>query len=343
MELYKKILKSETLQQKLLNKDDKKEFISTGVFSLNLLFSGKVDGGIPEGLISMIAAPSQLGKSLIAYSVARNFQKKNPENIVVWIDSENAFDYQLAAKFKIDNDRLVVIRMNRIEDVEHEIVEMTNDLSNEERKKLLFIQDSWAALVTAKTMKDALEGSDKADMTEPKKKNRLAKIFLSITPSTFFIINGVIDNIGGYGDPLSIPGARRIYHNSQSVVLCKSKSKDKRGEDLNGAIIKALCDKSRDAKEKVSTLEYRINYNGGLDKFYGLLDDAVEGEYVIKPKNGRFSRKCVEGDKEWREKDIYCSEFWVPIFANTDFKDYLENKYSFKNTKIDMADDDTNI
>ena len=37
-------------------------FISTGVLTLNLLYSGRLDGGIPKGKVTMIAADSSLGK-----------------------------------------------------------------------------------------------------------------------------------------------------------------------------------------------------------------------------------------------------------------------------------------
>lgn len=338
MDLYKKILKSETLSNKLLTEEEITDYISTGVISLNLLFSGKVDGGVPVSKISMISAASTLGKSLTGYALMRNFQRKSSDNICVFLDIEKAFDYELAEKFKINKDRLIVFRENKIESIEHEIVKMTNDITREEQKKILFIVDSWAGLVTSKTLNDSVEGKDVADMTEPKKKNRLAKIFLGID-STFYVINGVIDNIGGYGDPLGIPGARRIYYNSQSVVLGKSKAKDKDGESLNGAIIKVMCHKSRLAKEK-SELSFRIKYDGGLDTFYGLLGDAIESEVVFKPKAGRYSRKHIEKDKEWKERDIYCADFWLPIFQNTNFKDYLENKYSFKNTKIELSENE---
>lgn len=343
MNLYKKIMKNEKFSQNIVDINEKQEFISTGIITLNLLFSGQVDGGIPIGKISMISAPSTLGKSLIGYACMKNFQKKVPDGICIFLDIEKAFDYKLAEKYKIDlsKEKFIPIKENKIEEIEYIITDLTNDLTSEEQKKILFVVDSWAGLVTSKTLKDAVAGKDVADMTEPKKKNRLAKIFLGID-STFFVINGVYDNIGGYGDPLSIPGARRIYYNAQTVVLSRSKSKDKQGEDLNGVVIKAITHKSRIAKEK-SDLEYRIKYNGGLDTFYGLLKDGLESGVISKPKNGRYSRTHIENDKEWKEKDIYCSDFWLPVFQETNFQEYLENKYSFKNTKIDIADLDINF
>jgi RecA/RadA recombinase len=344
MDLYKKILKSDSLSERLSKEDEApQDFISTGVISLNLLFSGKVDGGIPMNKISMIAAGSTLGKTIVSLSLMRSFQKKVPDGIVVLFDTEKSFDFEVAKKFKIDTakEKFLCVKMNRIENIEHELSTMTADLTEEEQSKIFFVIDSWAGLITSKTVNDSIEGKDVMDMTEPKKKNRLAKVLLTIN-STFFVINGVYDNIGGYGELLTIPGARRIYFNSHCVVLGKSKSKDKEGDDITGAIIKCVCHKSRYAREK-SELEYRIKYEGGLDTFYGLLDDAIEGDFVFKPKGGRFSRKHIKDDKEFREKDIYNPDFWTPVFKDTNFIEFLENKYSFKNNTFDVAEDDTDL
>jgi RecA/RadA recombinase len=307
------------------------------------LFSGKTDGGIPMRKISMFSAPSALGKSIVGLSLIRNFQKNHPKGLAVLFDIEKSFDFETAKKFRIDisQEKLLVIRMNKIEDIEHELMTMTEGLLPEEQANLFFVIDSWAGLLTSKTINDSIEGKDVLDMTEPKKKNRLAKILLNIN-STFFVINGVYDNIGGYGEVFTIPGARRIYYNSQCVVLGKSKAKDKQGEDLVGAIISCICHKSRIAKEK-SELKFRIKYDGGLDIFYGLLDDALEGNFVVIPKKARYSRKHLKDDIEFQEKDIYCSDFWLPIFKDTNFKEYLENKYSFKNTGFDVSNDENAI
>ena len=59
------------------------EFISTNSISINLLYSGKVNGGIPIGHVSMISADSMLGKSFIANQIIRNAQKKKMQVVVL--------------------------------------------------------------------------------------------------------------------------------------------------------------------------------------------------------------------------------------------------------------------
>ena len=56
MDIYKKAIKN--LDEKFLKEEEKIEFLSTGVISLNLLLSGKIDGGIPRNKMSVISAPS---------------------------------------------------------------------------------------------------------------------------------------------------------------------------------------------------------------------------------------------------------------------------------------------
>lgn len=305
------------------------EFLSTNSVALNLLYSGKVNGGIPKGHMSMISAPSMLGKSFIAMNIARNAQKDGMQ--VVVIDTERAFKKSMAKSLKIDlsPDKIQVIQESSLEKIESIVLSITDSMTTEEKKNTLFILDSWGTLVTSKALKDGLTGNDVSDMTEPKKKNRLANIILN-TKATFFIVNHVYDNTGGFGDPLVIPGGRRIAFNCEAIVLGMSRAKDKNKttKEIEGHIITAKTFKSRYSKGE-SKLQYRLKNSGGLDPFFGLLADAMEHGCVIKPKPGKFSRSFIEGDKEFKEKDIYCVEFWKPIFDETDFADYLEGQYTF--------------
>ena len=200
--------------------------------------------------------------------------------------------------------------------------------------------DSFGPLVSSKTVNDALEGKDVKDMTLTQKKNELANLLL-MTQSTVFVVNHVITNIGGMGDPLSIPGGNKIIFNSSSIVLGRSKAKDKTGsgkdEVIDGYIISAVNHKARGAVEN-SKLKYRIKVSGGLDVFYGILPDALEGGFVEQPSVGWYSRPGVAGDKKWREKELYTSEFWGPLFAHNGFGEYLTEKYTHSGD-LDIATD----
>lgn len=321
---------SPSLSSYLFTEDEKIEFLSTNVISLNLLFSGRIDGGIPKGRISMISAPSMLGKSFIAYGLVRNAQKKGMQ--VCIIDTERAFSFQFAQSVGIDisPEKLVVLQENSIEDVMGIVMTICQEVPKEERKNLLFIIDSWGSLVTSKTLDNALVGNDAADFTIPKKKNNLANILLN-TKATYFIANHVYDNVGGMGDLISIPGGRKIVFNSECVVLGKSAAKEKKSASdptIIGKIITAETYKSRWSKEK-SKLQFRIKIDGGLDIFFGILDDALEAGVVENAKAGYYCRPSINKDEAIKESNIYNSEFWLPIFKETDFKKWLEAKYTF--------------
>ena len=49
--------------------------------------------------------------------------------------------------------------------------------------------------------------------------------------------------------------------------------------------------------------------------------------YVVKPKNGWYTRPSVDGDKNWREKDTLADEFWEPVFRETDFASAIKRKF----------------
>lgn len=328
---------SPALSTYLFTEDEKPEFLSTNVITLNLLFSGRVEGGIPKGRISMISAPSMMGKSFIAYGLVKNAQKKGMQ--VCIIDTERAFSFQFAQAIGIDisPDKLVVLQENGIEEVSGIIMTICNEIPKEERKNLLFIIDSWGALVTSKTLDNALVGNDAADFTIPKKKNNLANIILN-TKATYFVVNHVYDNVGGMGDTMNIPGGRKIIFNSDCVVLGRSRAKDTKSasdKTIVGHIITAETYKSRFSKEK-SKLQFRIKVDGGLDIFYGILDDALEAGAILADKPGYYTRSHIVDDKPVSEKNLYCSDFWLPVFKDTDFKEYLEKKYTYQ-TAIDIS------
>jgi len=304
------------------------EFLSTNCIPINLIFGGRPDGGIAIGSMSMISADSQLGKSIIAMNVMRNAQKKGMH--VVVIDTEKAFRKQVAEKMGVDIDKskLSAFRTSDIEEVETIIMKLMDPIPVSERKNTLIVIDSWGTLLTSKTIDNALVGNDKADFSEPKKKNRLANICLN-TGATIMVVNHVYDNVGGFGDPLKIPGGKKITFNCDNIGLCVSRARDKDGDEISGHIVTIKTYKSRFSKAETK-LQYRIRHEGGLDPFYGILDDALEHGCVQKSKPGKYIRTHIKDDKDTKENDLYSGAFWGPIFKDTDFGKWLENKYQFK-------------
>lgn len=191
MSLIGKLSSNKKLQEYIYKDEETpKDFINTGCLTINVLFSGKLDGGIPVGKVNQIAAPSSLGKSFVGMKVVNNAQKKGME--VVYVDTEFAFDYAFADNIGIDKNKILVIQDNQIESVQASIMQIAETLTKEERKKLLVVLDSWGGLVTSKTVEDATSGKDVSDMTVSKKKNSLARLLTGLGV-TVFVINQVYD------------------------------------------------------------------------------------------------------------------------------------------------------
>jgi hypothetical protein len=453
------------------------EFIDTGCLTLNVLFSGKMDGGIQRGKVSSIAAPPALGKSFVGFKVARNAQRQYGMD-VIYMDSEFAYNPDFARNIGVDSEKFLVIQNNQIEEVQQILTNAIMNLPKAQRNDIIVIIDSWGGLVTNKTVADAMEGKDVADMTIAKKKNSLARILTGIG-CTVFVINQtyecleestlvitdkgsvVIDKInvgdivltskgyqevrnkfyykrvpiyevyldngikiegteshkfmvinkrdsipkwkpifeivigdsiltGNHGNfkdylinqfnsmdgsikvnmvqyrgfknacdietdchdyvldngivshnsmnayqPLTVGGGKGLIYASSSIVMGTSKAKSKDGDEVNGAVITAVAHKGRLAVEN-SKLKYLIKFEGGIHPYYGILEDALEGGYVVKPNQGWYTRPCVDGDKKWREKEIWenSKEFWKPVLEDTNFPYYMEKRYSFKHNKI---------
>jgi RecA/RadA recombinase len=337
MSLIEQLSKSKLIKNSAM-KNETPEFISTGCLTLNLLFSGKMDGGIQIGKVSQIVAPSSLGKSMIGMKVARNAQRRGME--VFYMDTEFAYSENFAESVGIDPDKILVVQNNQIEDVQQIIISSIDEIPKEDRKNLLLIIDSWGGLVTSKTYNDAVAGKDTTDMTVSKKKNSLARLLTGLG-CTVFVINQTYETMDQY-NPLAVGGGKGIYFASTSIVMGTSKAKTK-GDDgeQDGSIISAKAQKSRLSKEG-SKLKYLIEYDGGINPYWGILDDALDGEYVVKPSMGWYSRPSVEGDKKWREAEILenAKEFWEPILKKTDFMKYMQDKYSFSGSTIQHLDED---
>lgn len=339
--ILKLLQKDKTLSTHLKPVGEIKTYISTNVLSLNVLFSGRIDGGIGKGYINQISADSSLGKSLMGLSVLRNAQKQGMECIV--IDSERSFDYELAKRYGIDTENLPIIQTGEIHKIKQTLQKIANLCeTREDRQNVFVLFDSWGRLVSAQNLEKAEAGSTARDMALPFWKNELANI-MAETDFTYFVINHIYSNTGGFGDPIVVPGGKRLYFNSDSIVLCigASKAKDGSNPEVVGKIVTAKVKKGRGAVEE-KKLKFRINHQGGLCPYYGMLDDAIECGVVTCPKQGWYARTDLimsEEDKNIREKDLYTAEWWEPIIKSKEFIDHIAEKYSFKDRHLEINAD----
>ncbi len=127
-----------------------------------------------------------------------------------------------------------------------------------------------------------------------------------------------------------VSGGTGAYYSSDNIWIV-GRQQDKDGKELQGHHFIINIEKSRYVREK-SKIPITISFQGGINRYSGLLDVALEGGYVTKPKQGWYARVDRETgevvEPNMRASQIESSmEFWVNIFIDTDFKDFIEKKY----------------
>lgn len=341
--LLNKLKKDKDLAKIEVNENDLIDtYINLNVVSLNLVFSGKIDGGLAKGKMSAIAADSQLGKSMIGYNLLQAAYRGGMTCIV--IDTERAFNVDVVKQLGIDLDDIIVYRTSDIPKVKEIFAQTVDGLTRDEAKEVFVLLDSWGGLVPLQIMEKAAKGVGTADMgTTARFKNELANIINACGLSTW-VINHVSASMAAFGEPLDVPGGRRLFFLAESIGLCTSaaKYKDANGNIL-GKVITIGVKKGRGSKEFLKT-KYLIRHDGGLDPFFGLLDEALESGCVFKPKPGFYARidydvnkETGEVEKMWKESELYCGKFWVPLYRDENFKTYIEKHFSFDNSKLIAA------
>ena len=129
---------------------------------------------------------------------------------------------------------------------------------------------------------------------------------------------------------------------SSDTIIIFGKSQEKDGTDLAGWTFTMNIEKSRSVKEK-SRLPFTVMYEGGIQKWSGMLDIALELGYVKKPSNGWYSRVDPETgvieEKKFREKDTHTSDFWKPLMISRKFHDAVSKRYMVASGAL-ISDDD---
>lgn len=288
----------------------------------------------------MICADSGWGKSMIGYSVLKSAYDSGMSCFI--IDTENATNYEVLSSLGVNMDEVGVFHTNRIPEVKQILAKLGKECpTREDARNVFVLLDSWGPLVTEQVMEKAEEASSAADMGSTARfKNELANVLLA-GGFTTLVLNHVYASLQMYGDAFAIPGGKRIFFNSDAIMLASSAAKDKDKEgNILGKIITAQVKKGRAAKEFVKT-KYLILHNGGVSPYFGLLDEAIECGEVYKPKPGYYSRTNFDVDKTtgeptkmWKEDELYNKDFWIPIYQTENFRHFVEAKFAFEDQEL---------
>jgi RecA/RadA recombinase len=346
MSLKERLIKNSTIDYTSTLTDSKiytkKDMIQTPVPMINVALSGSIDGGITPGL-TMLAGPSKHFKTGFALLLASSYIKKYPDAVVLFYDSEFGTPQTYFEKFKIPLDSVVHTPITDVEQLKFDIMQQLKEINRDDH--VLIIIDSIGNLASKKEVEDALDGKSVADMSRAK---QLKSLFRMITPHLtlkdipLVAVNHTYKEIGMFPKDI-VGGGTGSYYGSDNIWIL-GRQQDKDGGEIQGYHFVINVEKSRYVREK-SKIPITISYEGGINRWSGLLDVAIEGGYIAKPKVGWYAkvdRQTGEVDgKNFRAGDIVDNkDFWMTMFKETDFATYVKNKYSLDNEGSLVYNDD---
>lgn len=344
MSLLDKIKKNSTIKDSAILSKSKffteKDMVTTGVPMINVALSGKLDGGLIPGL-TMWAGPSKHFKTAFSLLMAKSYMDKYPEAVLLFYDSEFGTPVKYFETFEIDMDRVLHTPLTDIEQLKFDIMQQLQEVNRGD--KLIIILDSIGNLASKKEVEDALEGKSAADMTRAK---QMKSLFRMVTPHLnlkdipLVVVNHTYMEIGLFPKAIVGGGTGAMYSADNVYILGRQQEKD--GTEIIGYNFIINVEKSRYVKEK-SKIPVSVSFEGGLSKWSGLLEVALESGHVIKPSNGWYSKVDLETgvveDKKYRIKDTDSKDFWMSILTTKSFYDFIKNKYSIGQGEVMMRDD----
>jgi RecA/RadA recombinase len=300
---------------------DPDTWISTGNYTLNKLVSGRFDGGIPLGKVSVFAGESGAGKSFICSgNLVREAQKQGI--FVVLIDTENALDAKWLEALDVDvsEEKLLKLNVAMIDDVAKLISEFMKDYKSqyadkdeEDRPKVLFVIDSLGMMLTPTDVDQFTKGDMKGDLgRKPKALTALVRNCVNMFGD--YNVGLVATNHTYASQDMFDPddkisgGQGFIYASSIVVAMRKLKLKeDEQGNKISEVRgIRAACKvmKTRYSKP-FESVQVKIPYETGMSPYSGLVDLA-EGKGVLKKSGNRLEYI----DKETGEAILKFRKAW---------------------------------
>jgi RecA/RadA recombinase len=305
-----------------------KDMVPTPVPMINVALSGDPDGGLSSGL-TVLAGPSKHFKTSFALLMAAAYLDKYDDAVLLFYDSEFGSPQQYFKSFGIDTSRVLHSPITNVEELKFDLI---SQLENIERKdRVIIIIDSIGNLASKKELEDAMNEKSVADMSRAKALKGLFRMttpYLTMRDIPLLAVNHTYQEIGLFPKAV-VSGGTGIYYSSDNIWII-GRQQEKKGTEITGYNFVINVEKSRFVREK-SKIPISVTWEGGIETYSGLLDVALEGGYVAKPTIGWYSKVDkttgeIE-DKKVRVAETLKESFWTPIFANTDFKQYLKDKY----------------
>ena len=306
-----------------------KEITRIDVPMMNVALSGRLDGGLVSGL-TVLAGPSKHFKTSFALKMASAFLESDPEAIMLFYDSEFGSPQSYFTNFGIDTSRVLHTPITNVEELKFDLINQLEEISPED--KVIIVIDSIGNLASKKELEDAINEKSVADMSRAKALKglfRMSTPYLTMKNIPLLAINHTYKEIGLFPKDI-VGGGTGIYYSADNIWIL-GRRQNKTGTEVTGYDFIINVEKSRMVKEK-SKIPISVSWDGGIERYSGLLDVALAGGFVTKPSNGWYQLVDTStgesvGSKV-RQKDTLTEEFWSGLLANTEFQEFVQGMYS---------------
>ena len=308
---------------------NEKDMVPTHVPMMNVALSGSIDGGLAPGL-TILAGPSKHFKTSFALVMASAYLKKYPESVILFYDSEFGSPQSYFEQYDIDPARVLHTPITNVEELKFDLVNQLEGLSRDDR--VCIVIDSIGNLASKKELEDAINEKSVADMSRAKSLKGLFRMctpYLAMKNIPMIAVNHTYKEIGLFPKDI-VGGGTGLYYSADNIWII-GRQQEKKGTEIEGYHFIINVEKSRYVKEK-SKIPITVTWDGGLLSHSGLLNVAIAGGYIKSPSTGWYS--IVDRDSgellpsKVRAKDTLHPEFWLQILQETDFKEFVKQKYS---------------
>ena len=320
----------------------KKDMIPTAIPAINIALSGKIDGGFTPGL-TMWAGPSKHFKTAFSLLMAKSYMDKYPDSALLFYDSEFGTPQSYFDSFGIDTSRVIHTPITDIEQLKFDIMKQLDSKDGIQRgDRVIILIDSIGNLASKKEVEDAMEGKSVADMSRAK---QIKSLFRMVTPHLtlkdipMVVVNHTYKTMELYAKDV-VGGGTGSYYSADNIYIL-GRQQEKEGTDVVGYNFIINVEKSRYVREK-SKIPISVKFDGGISRWSGLLEMALESGHVVKPSNGWYTRVDAETgvieEKKFRLKDTDNKEFWLPVITQKSFQKWIENNFQISTGAIIASD-----
>jgi RecA/RadA recombinase len=292
----------------------------------------------------MWAGPSEHFKTAFSLLMANAYMEKYKEAVLLFYDSEFGTPQSYFDSFGIDTARVLHTPITDVEQLKFDIMKQLEGI--ERNDKVMIIIDSIGNLASKKEVEDALDGKSVADMSRAK---QIKSLFRMVTPHLtlkdipMVVVNHTYMTMEMYAKPVVGGGTGSYYSADNIFILGRQQEKD--GTELSGYNFIINVEKSRYVREK-SKIPVTVKFDGGISRWSGLLDMALETGHVIKPSVGWFSRvNTATGEieeRKWRIKETDSKDFWLQLLTDKTFQQAIQDRYQMAHGNI-LSDSEIDI